>query len=177
MLLALPLLSMVQCSYRLFGDRQFPMAGLLAQPERVPFARPYNGAVWPQGAILEDLCGLGQFSRGERRQLLVASDRPHFNGHNFRLTASVAQLPFNVTTSAYVADRNRVFQRVLAADYVVYEEGGEAESSYNPFADDIAREVQSSAKFVPLAIAGKLPDGGVAHVFMNVDTARSRDHD
>ena len=170
--LALPLIGMVQTSFRTLGNWQFSLAGLLLEPARFSYARPYDRAAWPQPFILADILRTGDIRSGQTKQLLLASDKTFFNTDNFRLAAAVNRMPFEVVTSSYSADRNEALQRAHNAAYVVFEEGGEQESSYNPFAADIVRELRDSGSFAELPFAHAVPDGGVARVFANLHNGR-----
>jgi len=166
--LVLPLVSMLQVSFRFLGDWQFRLGGLLLQPERFSYARPYDRAAWPQPFILADIFRAGDIRSGRTKQLLLASDKTFFNTDNFSLAAEANRMPFEVVTSSYSADRNEALQRAHNAAYIVFEEGGEQESSYNPYAADIVRELRGSADFAEMPFAHAVPDGGVARVYVNL---------
>ena len=167
-LLALPLLSMLQGSFHLLGDRPFELGGLLLNAPRFYYARAYDRSTWPNEEILSDVSRLGRFSVGETRTLIVGTDTLHLNADNLRLVAVKKRLPLEVSTSAYDQDLKLLLQRVDAAAYFVYEEGGEEPSPFNSLGKSAVREVRESGKFTELPIGRSMPDGGTAHVFENV---------
>jgi len=166
--LALPLVSMMQASFRTLGNWQITMGGLLLEPARFSYVRPYNTAEWPQSWILADILRVAEIRPGEARQLLIATDSSSFNTDNFILAAAVKRAPFEIVTSAFGNDRREELGRASNAAYVIYEEGVPLESPYNPFGPDIIHELHTNGRFSELPFAHRTPDGGIARVFANL---------
>ena len=172
-LLALPLVSMLDTSFGLFGGRGFDMHGLLFSAPRLDYARRYNPLAWPQREILQDLYRASKFAGGERTLVLLGTDSQRFNADNFTLAAVQDRLPFRIATTAYETDPSALRQMLESSAYFVYREGGEPEASgFNTLRGAALREVRESGRFVELPASRALPDGGVARVFENLALGR-----
>jgi 4-amino-4-deoxy-L-arabinose transferase-like glycosyltransferase len=170
--LALPILSLLQTSFGVFGTGRFELGGLLFSSPKFSYARRYNRAAWPHQEILSDIHRQATFSGGERKLLIVGTDSARFNANNFELAAQEKRLPFQVATTAYETELNTLLPLVNSAAYFVYKDGGEPAAPFNTRAGDALKEVREGGKFVELPIARQLPDGGVAHVFANLSPNR-----
>jgi hypothetical protein len=167
-LLILPLLSMAQTSFGIFGDRRMELGGLLFVAPRFDYARRFRPAEWPQREILADIYRTSKFTGGETRPLVLGTDSARFNADNFRLAALQGRLPFEISTTAYESDAGKLPSLLDNAAFFVYKDGGEAEAPFfNTQRAAALAEVRNNGRFVELPIARKLPDGGVAHVFAN----------
>jgi 4-amino-4-deoxy-L-arabinose transferase-like glycosyltransferase len=170
--IALATLSMLQSSFHEFGNSRFDLGGLLFVAPRFDYARRYNRAAWPHQEILADIYRAAKFNGDEKKRLIVGTDTTVFNVNNFELAAAQRKLPFQVVTTAYETDLNKLISLVDSAAYFVYEEGGAPGSPFNKRAEDALKEVRGSGRFSELPIARLLPDGGMAHVFANVTPSR-----
>src|SRR5262249_35000059 len=65
--LTLPMLSMLQTSFGLFGNSGFELGGLLFVGPKLDYARRYNPAPWPHREILDDIYRAAVFNGGERK--------------------------------------------------------------------------------------------------------------
>jgi hypothetical protein len=167
-LLALPLLSMLQTSFGIFGDRRMEMGGLLFVAPRFDYARMFRRPEWPQREILADIYRTSSFAGGETKPVVLGTDSVRFNADNFRLAALQSRLPFEISTTAYESDAGKLPALLDNAAFFVYKEGGEDEApSFNTQRAAALADVRESGRFVELPIARTLPDGGVAHVFAN----------
>jgi len=172
-LLVLPLLSMVQTSFGIFGNRRFEMGGLLFVAPRLDYARMYDPAGWPQQEILLDMYRAAKLAGGERKSVILGTDSVRFNADNFQLPAIRNKLPFDITTTAYQTDPAALLAVLNSTAYFIYKEGGEAQAAnFNGLGGAALKEVRESGRFVELPIARALPDGGVAHVFANRESNR-----
>jgi hypothetical protein len=171
-LLALPLLSMLQTSFGVFGSR-FEMGGLLFVAPRLDYARRYDSAGWPQQEILLDIYRAVKLTGGERKSLILGTDSVRFNADNFQLAAIRNKLPFDITTTAYQTDPAALLAALNSTAYFIHKEGGEAQAAnFNNLGSVALKEVRESGRFVELPIARALPDGGIAHVFSNRESNR-----
>jgi 4-amino-4-deoxy-L-arabinose transferase-like glycosyltransferase len=167
-LLALPLLSMLQTSFGILGDRRIEMGGLLFVAPRFDYAREYRAAEWPQQAILADIYRTSRLAGGEKIRLLLGTDSVRFNADNFRLAAIQSKLPFEISTTAYESDAGKLPELLALAAFFVYKDGGEREAPFfNVHGAAAVNEMRKGGRFVELPFARPLPDGGVVHVFAN----------
>jgi len=172
-LLALPLLSMLQTSFGTFGNRRFEMGGLLFVAPRLDYARMYDSAGWPQQEILLDIYRAAKLTGGEHKSVILGTDSVRFNADNFQLAAIRNRLPFDITTTAYHTDPAALLAALNSAAYFIHKEGGEAQAvKFNNLGSAALKEVRESGRFVELPIARALPDGGIAHVFVNRESNR-----
>jgi 4-amino-4-deoxy-L-arabinose transferase-like glycosyltransferase len=172
-LLALPLLSMLQTSFGIFGNRRFEMGGLLFVAPRLDYARRYDSAGWPQQEILLDIYRTAKLAGGEHKSVILGTDSVRFNADNFQLAAIRNKLPFDITTTAYQTDPAVLLVALNSAAYFIHKEGGEAQAAnFNNLGSAALKEVRESGRFVELPIARTLPDGGIAHVFSNRESNR-----
>ena len=170
--LALPMLSLLQISFGLFGNGRFELGGLLFEGPRLDYARKYNRTPWPHQEILAGLYRQTSFTGGGKKPLIIGTDSARFNANNFELSVVEARLPFRVITTAYETDLNTLFPLLESASYFLYKEGGEPVAPFNILGRAAVKEVREGGKFVELPITRKLPDGGVAHVFANLSPNR-----
>jgi hypothetical protein len=171
-LVFLPLLSMLQVSFRLFGE-PLELGGLLLDPLYLSYARPFDRTVGPQEAILFDLYHRSMFSGGERKTVLVGTDKVRFNADNFKLAAAQHKLPFDIETTAYAADQGALLPFLDAASFFVCKEGGPPETTFfNAQGGVAARLVRESGRFQEILPPRTLRDGGVVHVFENPSQGR-----
>jgi len=162
-------------------ERTWIVVGLLVFPAidmmSTSFGWPYEGGglgyaqrhtsnSWSQDRILEVISQRTLFRPGERKHLLVGTDRAWFNASNFELAAVAAQLPLDVTTLAYEKDRDSALRLADSATFFVYKEGGEPESEFfSQHAQEVIRRVKDSPDFEEISNELLLPDGGVVHVW------------
>jgi hypothetical protein len=167
-LLTLPLLSMLQTSFGIFGNRRAELGGLLFVAPRLDYARKYDPAGWPQQAILLEIYRSAKLSGGERKSVTLGTDSVRFNADNFQLAAILNKLPFDITTTAYQTDPAALSQLLNSSAYFIHKEGGEPEApNFNNLGGAALKEVRENGLFMELPIARPLPDGGVVHVFQN----------
>ena len=166
-LLMLPLLSMLQTSFGVFGDKRFELGGLLFVAPRLDYARRYNPVTWPQREILADIRRLAKSAPETARSLMVGTDSARFNANNFELAATQERLPFEISTTAYQTDASALLSSVDGKAFFVYKSGGEPESPFNSGRDAAIKHVRESPKFIELPIVRRLADGGVSHVYAN----------
>jgi 4-amino-4-deoxy-L-arabinose transferase-like glycosyltransferase len=166
--LALALLSMLQTSFGLLGNRRLELGGLLFVAPKFDYARQFNRTRWPHQEILADLHRTSSFQGGERKTLIVGTDSVWFNADNFELTAVEMKLPFQVGTTAYETELNHLIPFVDSAAYFIYEENARRMGPFNSRYADALKEVRESGKFSELPIARRLPDSGTLHVFANI---------
>jgi hypothetical protein len=172
-LLALPLLSMLQTSFGVFGNRRCELGGLLFVAPRLDYARMYDSAGWPQQEILLDIYRAAKLTGGEHKSAILGTDSVRFNADNFQLAAIRNKLPFDITTTAYQTDPAALLAVLNSTAYFISKEGGEAQAAnFNNLGSVALKEVRESGRFVELPIARALPDGGVAHVFANRESNR-----
>jgi 4-amino-4-deoxy-L-arabinose transferase-like glycosyltransferase len=172
-LLALPLLSMLQTSFGVFGNRRFEMGGLLFVAPRLDYARRYDSVAWPQQEILLDVYRTAKLTGGEKKLVILGTDSVRFNADNFQLAAIRNRLPFDITTTAYQTDPVALLAALRSSAYFIHRAGGEAQAlNFNNLGSVALKEVRESGRFVELPIARALPDGGVAHVFANREPNR-----
>jgi hypothetical protein len=132
------------------------------------YARPYDRRAWPHTEILKSVCTTTQFSAGEKKWLMVGTDRPWFNANNLELAAVQARMPLQITTSAYERDRSQLLSTLRSMSFFIYKEGGEPESGfYNQNVSALLQEVREGRSFAELPIHPTVPDGGQIHVYKN----------
>jgi hypothetical protein len=151
----------------------FPLASMLmvsfGRSAAVGYARPYDPVDWPQQAILQTICDSPVFKPGEKKLLLIGTDRGSFNVNNFELAVVRERLPLTVDTTAYEKDLGALLRTVDVSSFFVYKEGGEPESTFfNQHFAEIVDHVRQSGLFQELSPSRKLPDGGTAHIFRRV---------
>jgi hypothetical protein len=168
-LLALPLISMLQVSFGIFGNLNFELGGLLFNPKKLVYARRYDSRAWPFPEIVRRLRGVTGLPDPESDYVLVGIDTAQFNADTVRLAAVDREWPIRVTTLAYEADWNTARRLLNGATFFIYEEGGIPNSNfYNRYAKTALTEIQDGgSEFVELFQTRRLPDGGVARVFQN----------
>jgi 4-amino-4-deoxy-L-arabinose transferase-like glycosyltransferase len=171
-LLVLPLLSMLQTSFGVFGNKRFELGGLLFVAPRLDYARRYSPVTWPQREILMDIRRVAKSTPGETTSIVVGTDSVRFNANNFELVARQERLPFEVSTTAYETNISALLSSLDSRAFFVYESGGESESPFNSGRDAAVKHVRESGTFLELPLARTLADGGVAHVFANRATGR-----
>jgi len=172
-LLALPLLSMLQTSFGVFGNRRFELGGLLFVAPRLDYARRYDPAGWPQQEILLDIYRAAKLTGGERKSAILGTDSVRFNADNFQLAAIRNKLPFDIATTAYQTDPGALLTLLNSGAYFIHKVGGEPQAAnFNNLGGAALKEVRESGRFVELPIARALPDGGVAHVYANRESNR-----
>jgi hypothetical protein len=157
---------MLQNSFGILGKHKVELGGLLLVEPRFEYARRYDSTAWPQQQILLDIAGHFNVFDRKTRPVLLGSDSLRFNADNFQLAATRARLPFAFASTAYETDPAAVTSALHATSCFIYKDGGEADA-FQSLATTAIREVRESGAFRELPIAGRLPDGGVAHVFMN----------
>jgi len=150
----------------------FPLVSSLAISFGWPYEAPdvgyairYDGNSWGQDDILSAIASDVVSRYGERKTILLGTDRERFNANNVELAAVQRQLPFQVDTTAYGASMNDVLQQDTGAAYLVYKGGGEPESAFfnTHFAELLAR-LKESPEWQQMPFTRKTPDGGVAHI-------------
>jgi hypothetical protein len=167
-LLAPPLLSMLQSSFAILGDRPFEMGGLLFVAPKFYYAHAFRREEWPQAQILEDIYRRAKRSGHEKISLLIGSDTVRFNGDNFRVAALRNKLPFEISTTAYEPDAQKLESVLDSSAFFVYKEGGEPDApNFNLQQSGLLRHLRDSGSFDELLPARNLADGGTAHVFVN----------
>jgi hypothetical protein len=150
----------------------FPWVSFLAVSFGVPYAAAdlgyairYSSKDWGQDAILTAISKDARYSFGERKTILLASDRGHFNADNFQLTATARRLPFVMETTAYVSGVEEALRQSARASYLVYKSGGEAESPFfNRHFSGLLLRVQQQPQWEEMPLLVLLPDGGIAHI-------------
>lgn len=157
LLLAFPLLSMLATSFGV--PFRLPAAG---------YARSYSRREWPLQELLNVICSSTTFRVGERKQVLLGTDRANFNADNLTLTAVRGRLPLHIATIAYERDVSAVQSALDRTAFFVYKEGGEPESAFfNRHFGEALKYLRTSGHFTEIPYARTLPDGGVAHIFVN----------
>lgn len=151
----------------------FPLASMLTisfgRSPAVGYARPYDPVDWPQQAILHTICDTPVFRPGEKKLLMLGTDRGSFNVNNFELAVVREHLPLTVDTTAYEKDLGALLRSVDASSFFVYKKGGEPESTFfNQHFAEIVEHLRQSGLFEELSPSRKLPDGGTAHIFRRV---------
>src|SRR5579884_741429 len=167
--LAIPFVGLIQCSFGLLSGVRF---GWLLQAWEFPYAVQYDRTAWPHQALLADIARLRPASPGARSLVTIATDSERFNADNFTLAALVGRLPFDVSTTAWAPNADAAVRQVCESSYTLYREGGEDRSPYDRFGAAVFRELQDRSRFIEVPISRKLPDGGIAHVYANLQIGR-----
>ncbi len=129
------------------------------------YAVRYDRASWGQDEILSAIADDIEYRYGERKTILLATDRAHFNADNFSLTAVARQLPVQVDTTAYSSSFDEVMLQAGRAAYVVYKEGGEPESPFfNTYYAELLARLKASPDWKEMPFSRQTPDGGTAHI-------------
>jgi hypothetical protein len=158
--IALPLLTFpaIQMMSTSFG---WPYDG-----PRLGYARKPTDDSWQHERILDVIGKSEVFRAGDKKLLLVGTDRAWFNANNFELATVAAKLPLDVASTAYENDRNAALRLADSAAFFVYKEGGEPESEFfNQHAREVIQHVRGSPDFEELPYGQVLPDGGVVHIW------------
>ena len=151
----------------------FPLASMFVvsfgSSPPLGYARRYDPVEWPQQAILHTICDSPVFKPGEKKRLVLGTDRGSFNANNFELAVVREHLPLTVETTAYEKDLGTLIRSVDASAFFIYKEGGEPESTFfNQHFAEIRSHVLHSGFFEEIPPSRKLPDGGTARVFRRV---------
>ena len=154
-LLAFPVIQLASTS---FG---WPYKGF-----HLGYARQYSAHSWQHEPILEVIAKSTGFRAGEKKLLVVGTDRAWFNANNLGLAAVAAKLPLEIASTAYENDRDSALRLADAAAFFVYKEGGEPESEFfNQHVREVIHHVRSDPQFEELPFGQVLPDGGVVHIW------------
>lgn len=78
LVLAFPMASLFHVSFRLLGSWHLTVGDFLVASPQLAYARPYDRRAWPHTEILKSLCSTTQFSAGEKKWLMVGTDRAWF---------------------------------------------------------------------------------------------------
>lgn len=151
----------------------FPFVSLLAISFGWPYhardagyAQRYDSNTWGQDEILTAIAGDSVYRYGERKTILLATDRGRFNADNFQLAVMQRQLPLQVETTAYDDSADGVVRHAKGAAYVVYKEGGEPESQFfNKYCSDLVAWLRHSPDWQEMPFSLRIPDGGTARIF------------
>lgn len=155
----------------------FPLLSLLAVSFHWPYAAPdagyasyYDPNTWLHDEIMRVIADSAVVRPGEKKLVLLGTDRGRFNRENFQLTAVQNRLPFEVQSTAYEKDWGRLVDLARASSYFIYKQGGEPESPFfNTHAAEFIACLQSSPDWVEIPFGRKLPDGGTAHILRRRD--------
>jgi hypothetical protein len=150
----------------------FPLVSLLAVSFHWPYAAPdlgyaiyYDPNTWLQDEILRTISDSALVRPGEKKLVLLGTDRWRFNGENFQLTAVQNRLPLEVQTTAYEKDWGRLLNLARGSSYFVYKQGGEPESLFfNTRGAEFISYLRDSPEWVEIPFGRGLPDGGTAHI-------------
>ena len=150
----------------------FPFVGSLAVSFGWPYQSPglgyairYDRNSWGQEEILSAIAGDMEYRYGERRTILLATDRAHFNADNFSLAVAERQLPLQVDTTAYSTSLDQVMLQAERAAYVVYKQGGEPESPFfNTHYAELLARLKHSTDWKEMPFSRRTPDGGMAYI-------------
>jgi hypothetical protein len=155
----------------------FPLVSLLALSFHWPYtardlgyASYYDPNAWLHDEILRAISDNALVRPGEKRLVLVGTDRGRFNRENFQLTAVQNRLPLEVQTTAYEKDWGQLLNLARASSYFVYKQGGEPESAFfSTRSADLIAYIRSSPEWVEIPFGRPLPDGGTAHILRRRD--------
>jgi 4-amino-4-deoxy-L-arabinose transferase-like glycosyltransferase len=155
----------------------FPLVSFFAVSYGVPYRAPdlgyairYSRHDWGQDRILTAIAEDATIRIGERKTILLGSDRARFNADNFQLTAAARRLPFRVETTAYAASLTEALTQAERASYFVYKEGGEAESPFfNRYFPPLLTRLRGTPEWREMRFTLRLPDGGTAHILRRAE--------
>ena len=134
------------------------------------YARVFDRVEWPHSQLLQAVSASSRLMPGERKTLLIGSDRAFLNANNIELGAVNARLPFDVETTAHEKDVNILSERLRQASFFLYKEGGEPESqAFNPYFGELVSRVRGDIRYRTIFECA-LPDGGVARILQNAAT-------
>jgi hypothetical protein len=137
------------------------------------YAHRFSRAEWPHDEILKLIAANTTLGYGEKPMLLMGADRGSFNADNLELSVVALQLPFYVETTAHEKQLETLRQRLLQTAFFIYKEGGEPESpAFNPYIDDLVRNVTDDRQFQRIPYDRRLPDGGIARIYRNLAPGR-----
>jgi hypothetical protein len=150
----------------------FPLVSFFAVSFGIPYrtadlgyAIRYSRSDWGQDRILTAIAEDATIRIGERKTILLGTDRGRFNADNFQLTATARRLPFRVETTASAGSFEEALAQAERASYLVYKEGGEAESPFfNRYFPQLLTRVQGLSEWQKMPFALRLPDGGTARI-------------
>lgn len=151
----------------------FPFVSLLAisfgwpyRTRDAGYAQIYGPNTWGQDEILTAIAGDGVYRYGERKTILLATDRERFNADNFQLAVMQRQLPLQVETTTYDDSADGVVRHANGAAWVVYKEGGEPESEFfNKYHSELVAWLRRSPDWQEMAFSLRTPDGGTVRIF------------
>jgi hypothetical protein len=151
----------------------FPFLSLLStsfgwpyEGRDVGYAQRYDANTWGQSELLDVISKDLTYRYGEQKMILVTTDRGHFNGDNFQLAVVERRLPIRVETTAYDKGVADAIHHAGGAAYVIYKEGGEAESPFfNKHSSQVMSELRRSQDWVELPFSVSIPDGGSGRIF------------
>jgi Dolichyl-phosphate-mannose-protein mannosyltransferase len=170
--LTIPILTLLQTSFGVFGDRSIDLGGLLLVGAKFNYVRLYDPRHWPHREILTDIYRADKWSGGERKRVIIGTDNVTFNADNIALAALETQLPFDVRTTAYETDESTLLPLLDSAAYFIYKEGGEPGSPFNRLRSEAINAVREGGRFMELPTPRELPDGGIVHIFRSVSSRR-----
>jgi hypothetical protein len=150
----------------------FPLVSLLAVSFHWPYtardlgyASYYDPNTWLHDEILRIISDDALVRPGEKKLVLLGTDRGRFNVENFQLTAVQNRLPLEVQTTAYEKDWGSLMNLARASSYFVYKQGGEPESEFfNTRGAGFIAYLRNSPEWVEIPFGRALPDGGTAHI-------------
>ena len=129
------------------------------------YASHYDPNTWLHDEIMRVIADSALVRPGEKKLVLVGTDRGRFNRENFQLTAVQNRLPLEVQTTAYETDWGRLLDLARATSYFVYKQGGEPESPFfNTRSYEVIAYLRNSPEWVEIPFGRPLPDGGTAHI-------------
>jgi len=155
----------------------FPLASLLAVSFHWPYATRdrgyasyYDPNTWLHDEIMSAISDGALVRPGEKKLVLLGTDRGRFNRENFQLTAVQNRLPLEVQTTAYEKDWGRLLDLAHASSYFVYKQGGEPESPFfNTRGAEFISYMRDLPEWVEIPFGRQLPDGGTAHILRRRD--------
>jgi Dolichyl-phosphate-mannose-protein mannosyltransferase len=175
LLLALPLLSMLQTSFGVPFRQPWRLGGLLLVPPRLDYARKFNPNEWPLSRILAAVFAETSFQGNERKLIVTATDSPDFNADNFLLATIQNKLPLDVETTADHTDLATVLPLLDSAAYIVYRENAATQPEpFNPLGPAAVDYTRRSSGFHEFRIgAPQLNDGGTVKILARKAPAQS----
>jgi hypothetical protein len=155
----------------------YPLVSALAVSFHWPYAARdlgyasyYDPHTWLHDEIMRTISDSALVRPGEKKLVLLGTDRGRFNRENFQLTAVQNRLPLDVQTTAYEKDWGRLLDLARASTYFVYKQGGEAESPFfNTRGAEFVSYLRNSPEWVEIPFGRELPDGGTAHILRRKD--------